>query len=329
MRAPPRNVLIAAQLAAAAVLLYYIGRELGRRWSDFRSIPLDTDIAPGTILVSGAIVLGAYALLVQTWRILLAGTGASLRFWTAARIWSISNLWRYVPGKVWQIGAMGALAQREQVSPIAAAGTAIVSTILNIATGIAMVLLLGWRSLEEWNAGAHPVAIGLLVAAVLGLAAMPYVLPRLSAAAAQMTGRDVRITAPPRWAIAVATGGNLLSWILYGVAFQWLARGLLGEASAPAWQYIAVFAASYVVGYLFLFIPGGIGPREAVMMYLLTSLSMAHPKEAALLTAGSRIWLTFLELVPGFVFLAYGRLRRPPQLTNGTDASRRPPRAAP
>jgi glycosyltransferase 2 family protein len=328
LRAPPRKVLIAAQLAAAAILLYFIGRELGRRWADFRSTPLETDIAPTTILVSGAIVLGAYALLVQTWRILLAGAGASLRFWTAARIWSVSNLWRYVPGKVWQIGAMGAMAQRAQISPVAAAGTAIVSTILNIATGIAIVLLLGWRSLAEWNAGAHPVAIGLLVAAVVGLAAMPYALPRLSAMAARMMKREVRITPPPRWAIVIATVGNLLSWILYGVAFQWLARGLLGQAAAPAWQYIAVFAASYVVGYLFLFIPGGIGPREAVMMYMLTSLSMANPKEAALLTAGSRIWLTFLELVPGFVFLAYGRIRRPPQLTPRTDVSSGPPTAA-
>ena len=104
---------------------------------------------------------------------------------------------------------------------------------------------------------------------------------------------------------------------------------IAGGGAAPAWQYIAVFAASYVVGYLFLFIPGGIGPREAVMLYMLTSLSMATPKEAALITAGSRIWLTFLELVPGLVFLAYGRIRRPPQLTQRSDVSSGPPRAAP
>ena len=201
MRAPPRNVLIAAQLAAAAILVYFVGREVGHRWSEFRGIPLDTNIAPGTILVSGAIVLGAYALLVQTWRVLLAGTGGSLPFWNAARIWSISNLWRYVPGKVWQIGAMGTMAQREQISPVSAAGTAIISTVLNIASGIAIALLLGWRWLEEWSAGAHPVAIALLVAAFAGLAALPYLLPRVSAWAARMTGREVRIVAPPAWAI--------------------------------------------------------------------------------------------------------------------------------
>ena len=143
-----------------------------------------------------------------------------------------------------------------------------------------------------------------------------------------MTGREVRIVAPPAWAIVLATIGNLLSWILYGVAFQWLASGLLGSPCGAAWQYIAVFAASYVVGYLFLFIPGGIGPREAVMLYLLTSLGMANPKEAALLSAGSRVWLTFLELVPGLVFLAYGRIRRPPQLSSRSDVSPRPPSSA-
>lgn len=319
MRASRRKLLLAAQLVGAALLVYYVGRDVARQWTEFRAQPLAADVRWSALALSGAIVLATYAMLVQTWRILLASTGASLPFWNAARIWSISNLWRYVPGKVWQIGAMSAMAQRERVSAISAAGTAILSTILNISTGLALMLLLGWRWLDDWNAGAHPMALGLLVLALSGLVALPFVLPRIGALAARLSGRDVQLEAPPPWAIVMATVGNLLSWILYGVAFLWFVNGLLGSASGATWQYIAVFTASYVVGYLFILLPGGIGPREVVMFGLLTSLSLATEKQAALVTVGSRLWLTFLELMPGLLFLAHDRLRPRPPLTPTSD----------
>lgn len=319
LQARQRKLFIAAQLIAAALLIFFIGRDLASQWSAVRAQPLETDIGAPALVVSAMIVLATYALLIQVWRILLVGAGASLPFWRAARIWSISNLWRYVPGKVWQIGAMSALAQRERVSPVAAAGSALLSTVLNIATGLALVLLLGWRFLDDWNVRARPLAIVLLVGAVLGLAALPYVLPRLSAVAGRLAGRDVTIAAPPRWAIAVATGGNVLSWVLYGMAFLWLTRGLIGDAGGAPWHYIAVFTASYVVGYLFLIIPGGIGPREGVMLWMLATLSLMTDKQAALVTVASRLWLTLLELVPGLLFLAFDRLRPSPPPDPRTD----------
>lgn len=319
MQARQRKLFVAAQLVAAALLIFFIGSDLARQWRDVRAEPLETNVNALALVVSAAIVLATYALLIQVWRILLVGAGASLPFWRAARIWSISNLWRYVPGKIWQIGAMSALAQRERVSPVAAAGAAILSTVLNIATGLALVLLLAWRFLDDWNPRVQPVAIALLGAAVMGLIALPYVLPRLSAVAGRVAGRDVTISAPPRWAIAIATGGNVLSWVLYGMAFLWLVRGLIGDSGGAPWHYIAVFTASYVVGYLFLLIPGGIGPREAVMLWMLATLSLTTDKQAALVTVASRLWLTLLELVPGLLFLAFDRIRPPPPPDSGTD----------
>ena len=315
---PPlrRSAFVAAQLVGAALLIYFIGRSLAAQWTEFRAQPLETDVGVGALLASAALVLGTYALLIQVWRLLLGPSGAALRFWPAARIWSISNLWRYVPGKVWQIGAMSAMATRERVRPEAAAGAAILSTVLNIATGLALVLLLTWSLMEQWSGGAREAAILLVALAAAGLLALPWLLPRLSAFAARLAGRDVQQAAPGRAAIVLATLGNLLSWALYGVAFQWLARGILGDVGGATWQYIAVFTASYVVGYLFLILPGGIGPREAVMLWLLTAFGLGTDKQALLLTVASRLWLTLLELVPGLVFLAFDRMRSTPSPPN-------------
>ncbi|HJQ22166.1 MAG TPA: hypothetical protein VJ867_17645, partial [Gemmatimonadaceae bacterium] len=154
--------------------------------------------------------------------------------------------------------------------------------------------------------------VALVILAAAGLLALPWVLPRVSSLAARMTGRPVDVQSPPPRSIAAAVVGNLLAWLFYGVAFMWLVGGVLGEAAGATWQYIAVFTASYVVGYLVLILPGGIGPREGVMMAMLTSFQLATPKQALLVAGASRVWLTILELVPGIVFLAISRARRAP-----------------
>ena len=61
---------------------------------------------------SAALVVLTYGLLVELWRRILAEWGAGMAFGDAVRIWCVSNLGKYVPGKVWQIVAMGQLARR-------------------------------------------------------------------------------------------------------------------------------------------------------------------------------------------------------------------------
>jgi uncharacterized membrane protein YbhN (UPF0104 family) len=320
LRAAPRKVLLAAQWIAATLVAYFVGRALVDQWATFKTTPLAADVHWWPIVASSAILVGVYALLIQTWRVLLAEAGQSLTFMRAARIWSISNLWRYVPGKLWSIGAMSEMARRDNVAPAAAAGSSMLSVVLNIATGLAVVLFLGWRWLDLINPNARAVALVLIVVALAGLIALPFTLRRLGAFAGQVSGRDVQIPAPPPRAIVIATVGNAAAWVGYGVAFMWFVRGVIGGASGATWQYVAVYTASYVVGYLFLFLPGGIGPREAVMAALLTALHLNTSKQAWLIAGASRVWLTILEIMPGLLFLAFdlkrGRSTKPP-----TDAS--------
>jgi hypothetical protein len=312
LRAPPRRILLAAQVVAAALLFFFIGREIVRQWTTFRSQPLEADPRWWDLVASGALVLLAHALLVQTWRLLMGagGVGAALPFWTAARIWSVASLAKYVPGKIWQITTMGTMAHQAGVSPVVSTGSALLSTIINIASGIALVLGLGWGWLDVVRGDARYAAIALLVLAVLGLLALPWVIPRLGAITAKLTGRPSDLAAPPPRIILAAIVGNVLAWVLYGIAFLWVVRGVLGTAPGALWLYVAVYTASYVVGYLFFLVPGGIGPREAVMYELLTALHLATPKQALLVAAASRIWLTILEIAPGLIFMARGG--RPP-----------------
>src|SRR5881394_1445020 len=84
LRAPPRRVVLIAQLILAALVLYYIGRTLVAQWVKFRAEPLVANPRWSDIAGSGALVLATYAVLVQTWRVMLMAYGERLSFLTAA-----------------------------------------------------------------------------------------------------------------------------------------------------------------------------------------------------------------------------------------------------
>jgi glycosyltransferase 2 family protein len=96
---------------------------------------------------------------------------------------------------------------------------------------------------------------------------------------------------------------NALAWLAYGLGFWCLARALSGAGAGSLAAASAVFIASYLAGFLALFAPGGIGVREAVLYGSLTGLHLTTPAGAAVLVAGSRVWLTVLEVLPGLLFL--------------------------
>jgi hypothetical protein len=245
-----------------------------------------------------------------------------MRFSDAARIWFVSNLGKYVPGKVWQIVAMGKLAERVNVPPAAAAGSSIVSTVVNIAMGFAVALVAGFRALDTLSRGHARIGV-LLTALVLGgVFSLPMLMPRIAAVARRLTGRAIELgTLPPR-AVYIAMVGNVAAWILYGWSFQLLVHGVTGRSPGTLSDYVAAYALSYVIGYLVFFVPGGIGAREGVQTAALTTLSLAGPKEALVIAAVSRLWLTVLEVLPGLIYLARGtRLR--PQAPTSIDGSTR------
>lgn len=292
-------------------------------WHDLRELRAHPmSIAPdwATIALSGAVFLAAHAVLVQTWRSVLGCWAARLPFWTAARIWSVSNLGRYLPGKIWQIGAMGAMAREEGISPVAASGSALLGTLVNLVAGF-VVALLGGRALLERSSNGHgTLAAVLVVLAAASLLAAPALVTRLGPPLARLTGRPVAAHLPTR-AVLYALVGNVVAWLAYGAAFQLFMVGLLGGAAGGYAQYLAAYTISYLVGYLALFAPAGLGAREGAMVTVLAYAGLATRPQAALVALASRVWLTLLEVVPGFLFWAYAAVRRRPPTTDPSDVT--------
>ena len=101
---------------------------------------------------------------------------------------------------------------------------------------------------------------------------------------------------------------TVLAWIGYAGAFWLFGRALF--AGAAPWFALAgtVYLASYLLGMLAIWAPGGIVVREAALVVQLAGpLGMPH---ALLLAGASRVWLVALEIVSAFVIVVISRTSR-------------------
>lgn len=304
----------------AAIVIGFVGYHLARDLRELRMHPVPSDPRWSWIALSGVVFLCAHAVLVQTWRSVLSSWDARLSFWSAARIWSVSNLGRYLPGKIWQIGAMAAMSREVGISPVAASASAILGTLVNVLAGFVVALIGGRALLEQSSQGRGTMAILFVVVGSLALLAAPVVLPRIAPLVGRALGRPLTATLPPR-AVAHALAGNVIAWLLYGAAFQLFMSGILGRSTGGYPAYLAAYTISYLVGYLALFAPAGLGVREGTMVTVLTFAGLATAPQAALIALTSRVWLTLLEIVPGFLFWAHASMRRRPPTTDSPDVT--------
>src|SRR3712207_2671761 len=96
--------------------------------------------------------------------------GEHLPFWTAARIWFLASLGKYVPGKVWAVAGAAVLAQRAGVDASVAVAGALVLQALAVGSGAVVVALTARDTFQTVSTETIPVAIAVLVVCGAGLA---------------------------------------------------------------------------------------------------------------------------------------------------------------
>jgi uncharacterized membrane protein YbhN (UPF0104 family) len=302
-----RRWLRAGQWVAGLAIVAFACRSLLRNWDQLRAQPLDWRPAPWWLLLAAALVWSMYALLIAAWRAMLQAWGQRLDPWPAARIWTVSSLGKYLPGKVWAVAGMALMAQQAGVAPGAAMGSAVILQALAVGTGAAVAGVCGVGALRQ----AHPEVVAVLVllvaASAAGIALLfwpPVVRRLLRVAAPEAAAAD---TGPAGPAIAFGVMANVAAWIGYGAAFWCMTRGLLPETRLSLSQAVAVFTTSYLAGFLALFAPGGLGVRESVFILMLPG--PVGPAAAAALALASRVLLTITEFGAAVPFLAFPRGR--------------------
>ena len=293
---------VVLQLGLLAAVAWFVTRTFLDRWVEFRNYPFDLQSNPGLLLLAALLVWSGYVALIAGWRGVVLGWGERLGPWQAGRIWALSSLGKYIPGKIWAVTGMVVMAQRAGVRPVVAAGSAVVMQLLAIGIGVAVAALTG--ALAVVSDGWLRVGLLVLLAASL-VATMVLLQPRwVNWALARLPGHMEPVASGPTLlSILGGAGANILAWMAYGVAVWLLARALTPEAAFPLLTTVGAFAASYIVGFLVLLAPGGLGVREGVFVLVLQGVVGLAPATA--IAVASRLLFTLTEVGVAVPFLLF------------------------
>ncbi len=292
--------------------------------------------------VAGASVLFAAFLFffrALAWRRILISFGHRLPVAASTRIWSTSELARYLPGVIWQVvgraylarpyGVSGAVCSTSQILELA------VFLLANLITAICCLMFMGFRHL-------HGMArIWLILSAAL-VPLLLYVLhpnvfyPLVNRILARFKKPPIETSLQYGQLLRLLTW-SILGLLLQGIAIFLVVFRLLDLPLAKWWLVTGAYCLAWCAGFLAVWAPGGLGVREAVFiaaMNFALSHAVRHgqigdPEQKKLfllfLSVLLRIWATVGELILAAIAYAFdldGALgRRPKRLSAPSGAA--------
>ena len=304
-RALRENVWLRAGLLAAAVGLAVYG--LASRWPQVHSAL--AKLAWYDVAGAALCALAGLGCMMLAWRALLADLGSPLPLRTAIRVMFVGQLGKYLPGAVWAVAAQVELARDHDVprrrsataSLVAMATTLVVAL---VAAGIMLPLVSAHAVRQYW----WVLAVTPLAAACLYPPVNKFLLD-LALKAARKPPLERPVSRP---AMARTLAWTALGWLCYGAHAWFLIRVFAGRGGDAFALALGAYALAWSAGFLIVFFPGGIGPRE---LALIAVLAPVMPAASALVVAlASRVVMTVGDLIWAGIGLALGRAdgaRRP------------------
>ena len=287
----------AGQLVLTVAVTWLIVDRVGLGVDELRDVDRSLWL-PSPVLFTAAslLLLAGYFVSAAIWgRIVRELGGPAVPASEAVPIFMIANLGRYLPGKVWQIAGLAALAKGKGVAAPTAAGAAVLGQGIAVVAAAAVGLGALFGAPEPY-ARWGPLGAAMVVGAA-ALLAVPTLFRRLVDVWFRLTRSEARPEVSGvhalRW-LALYT----LNWALYALSFWVLALSL--EVGGDPVPVASAFAAAYVLGYAMIFAPAGLGPREGFLIIFLTPHLGAAP--AGVLAIVARVWTTLVEVVPAGVF---------------------------
>jgi uncharacterized membrane protein YbhN (UPF0104 family) len=295
-----------------ALALLFIFLLLRSQWAELSQYPWQ--LQPVWLFVSALFLVAAWSLEIQIWRRLLAVMDARLPYRSAARIWFLSAIVRYVPGNIWQPLSMTLQCQRLGIVPEATLTSVVFYQLLTLLAASPIAALYfgvtgNWglltSALASWTpflvaAGLAPVVFFVIRPAWL-IELVNFLLARLHRPplAAGLTRRNA--------AFVLFLG--MIDWLLWGAAFAALAIGLQEYTAADMLRLfphlVASYAIAYAVGFVSLLTPSGLGVREGAVYLLLAPLLGGGAVTVAAIAM--RVWITLGELLAAGASLLFLR----------------------
>ncbi len=284
-----------------AGMFFCIGAAI-KYWEEF--IGYNPELSASMLAIGLLIMIAASFFKAAGWFVLMSCLGSPIRYLTALRAWSYSQIVGYIPGKLPVLLMRIQVCKVDGVSP----SKVLAGTVLEIMFGLASTLsiwlasLIGASPSEEFQRPLHLIALICLLAllhpkAIMFLMGAYY--------RWRKTGWDNEIPNLEMSSILKPGGLYLLGWLLYGLGGYFILRSV---SSGMPWtdphpfSVAGAFTFAWAVGYLIFIVPGGLGAREGTLIWILkTWTPLSH---AVIVSILARLCQMFLGMsLAGFWWL--------------------------
>lgn len=283
------------------VILAFWARFLLNNWDQLASYPWRLS---GLSLLLALAVLMVQILLVGTvwWRALaLVGTRFTWRYGLAILLQA--QLARYVPGGVWEYAgryALSAPGGAGKRSMAASMGLEMALQVLSAAVFLAVALLLRQDALP---------ASYLAMAGLIILGSVVFLSPPIFG---RLVNLALRLLRRPALPLSIAYSDVTLLFLLAlfahalsGLGFVLFVNGLTPVDWSTAGLLASAFVGAWLIGYLAVFVPTGIGVREGALALLLGGVLPVTVTAAAAL--GYRVLIALRDLAAALAGMAMAR----------------------
>ncbi|MFH1701656.1 MAG: lysylphosphatidylglycerol synthase transmembrane domain-containing protein [Candidatus Zixiibacteriota bacterium] len=294
------------QAIILGLIFYFLGKQIYTNWDLVSAFHWEINYFwLGAAMLS---VIITFFLFSSVWKLIAKSLGKDIRFLASFKIAYLANLGRYIPGKIWQIFGMIYLAKKEGMTEEESVASFGLSQIFAIPSGLLSGLLFlglypqvyeNYSYSSRATAGLIGVAV-MIFAISLSVIFFPSPIEKTANRLLKFIKRRPIKFGMNKSLAAVIYGGYFLSWSMYGLSFWLFLKGITTQ-EALLFPMAGIFIIAYQIGYLMLFAPGGLGPREAVMEIMLAPFFGAGVATAIAITA--RLWLIMAEAISALIAL--------------------------
>ncbi|MEZ5358781.1 MAG: lysylphosphatidylglycerol synthase transmembrane domain-containing protein [Candidatus Zixiibacteriota bacterium] len=294
------------QVVLIGVIFYFLGRQLIRNWD--KVLAYDWHLNYFYLIAALLSVVLTFYVFSSVWKIIVHSLGKEVGFAQSFKIAYLANLGRYIPGKIWQMFGMIYLAKKEGVTEEEAVASFGLSQIFAIPSGLlsGIVFLSLYPGVRDYyenvpllTSGMMLIGISIFIVSLI-VVFFPKPLERLANWLFGLIKRKPINLRMNKSLAATIYGGYFLAWSLYGFSFWLFVKGITVQ-EAMILPMAGIFIIAYQIGYLMLFAPGGVGPREAMMELMLAPFFGAGVATAIAIAA--RLWLITAEAVCAVIAL--------------------------
>lgn len=260
------------------LILIFFAYQIGQNWSSVSKVAWSFDVTD--LLLIAFFALPLFLINVWGWHLVLVACGEKISFWKSVKIWMISNLGRFIPGGIWQYGGKVYLSKKEGISISNAVLVTFLEAFFVLLAGVLLSLLLYATSF---------LALPRNIVIFLSLCLLPAFcflflltdknkMKRLVASIFKLLKRrppknipSIKSSQLPKLIGAYALQFIFAGGVLYSIT---QAAVSLDMSRMPA--FVAIYALSWMAGYLTLIAPAGFGVQEASIAGFLTLFVPFH-----------------------------------------------------